>query len=31
MSVLGPILQEVGMELAGPPEVGVVVNVVRPD
>lgn len=31
MSVLGPILQEFGMELAGPPEVGEVVNVVRPD
>ncbi|MGZ4543652.1 MAG: hypothetical protein ACXVXI_11140 [Mycobacteriaceae bacterium] len=31
MATLGPILQEFGMELAGPPEVGELLQIVRPD
>jgi hypothetical protein len=31
MQRLGPILQEFGMQLAGEPEAGEVVQVVRPD
>jgi hypothetical protein len=31
MSTLGPVLEEVGMKLEGQPEVGEVLQVVRPD
>ena len=31
LETLGPILQEAAMELAGPPEVGEVLQTVRPD
>jgi uncharacterized protein (DUF2384 family) len=31
LKTLGPILQEAAMELAGPPEVGELLQIVRPD